>query len=211
MPSPILSMQSTTDAGQARRADGTYTSMLDSDVKELIEKRFGKAIRYSSDIEALSLDIERRTRLPMSVNTLKRLWGMVRDVKNPRLFTLDVIAKYIGYDTWDDLQQRAAGEQAVSGFDEIAEINMDDVDKGDQILFEYDPDRKVTCEHLHGNLFVVRECLHGKLREGDVIKVNHFILNYPLIVEDVIRDGRSLGRFTAGRSSGLTKIKLVRR
>lgn len=149
--------------------------------------------------------------MPMSVNTLKRLWGTVRDVKNPRLYTLDVVAKYVGYDTWDDLQSRKAEGQAVSGFDDLTEISMGDVGIGDKVAFEYAPDRKVTCEHLHGNSFVVRECLNGKLREGDILKVNHFILGYPLIAEDVIRDGRSLGRFTAGKSSGLTKIKLVRR
>ncbi len=118
--------------------------MLPSHIKTLVERRFGKTIRYSSDIEALSYDIEASTGLPVSVNTLKRLWGIVCDVKKPRLYTLDIIAKYIGADTWDDLANNKLEDNCNSGFNRVDVGDAVDIGQGDIVEFSYKPDRKVV-------------------------------------------------------------------
>lgn len=70
----------------------------------LIEEKIDKEIRYPSDCEYLSYDIEKETKLRISINTLKRLFGFLEDIKAPRLYTLDIIAKYLGYKNWDFLE-----------------------------------------------------------------------------------------------------------
>ena len=62
-------------------------------------------------------------------------------------------------------------------------------------------------EFLEGNSFVVTESKNSKLLPGDRIRINHLILHYPLIIVNVCRDNKDLGRFTAGKISGITSIQ----
>ena len=185
--------------------------MLESNVRQLIEKQFGKDIRYPSDAEALSYAIQEKTKESLSVNTLKRLLGMVGDVDRPRLYTLDVVARYVGFSNWDKLQEYLKGNNDLSGFDEISGIVASDLTTGDQVTFEYAPNRKVTCENLSGNSFVVTGSENSKLKVGDIIEVESFILNSPLVSLNVTRDGVALGPYTAGKATGLSSVKVTKK
>ncbi len=182
--------------------------MLSPVIKQLLENRLGKEIRYPANCEHLAFDIEKQTNQHVGVNTLKRLLGYIEGVKEPRLFTLDIIARYIGFKNWDELLDdlNLSGN---SGFSTIEEIEIKNLSAGDKISFCYSPDRKVTIEYLEKNLFRVAESLNGKLQEGDIIEVNHFVLNYPLLVSNVERNGVMLGKFTAGKVSGITNLNLI--
>ena len=68
---------------------------------------------------------------------------------------------------------------------------------------------QVLLEYIEKNQFKVLESLNSKLKVDDIIEVNHFVLNYPLMVNDVVRNGISLGKFTAGKVSGITKLILL--
>jgi len=182
--------------------------MLPPAIIDKIEKTFGRNIRYSSDVEELCYRIESVTGRSVSVNTLKRLFGIVKDVKEPRLYTLDTIANFLDCKTWDELLNKERGSN--SDFSLNNEIKIDSLKEGERVFFAYPPDREVTCEYMgKGNLFTVVESKNGKLRVGDVIVVNHFLPNYPLIIDNVVRDGVALGQFTAGKYSGLSECRKV--
>ena len=54
--------------------------------------------------------------------------------------------------------------------------------------------------------------IHGqnsKLQIDDEVKILNFVLHHPLLVLDVVRHGKSLGQFTAGRVSGLTSVNIL--
>ena len=182
--------------------------MLSPVIKELLEKKLGKEIRYSSDIEHLSFDIEKTTCQRVSINTLKRLLGILPTVKEPRLYTLDTVAKYIDYKNWDQLLE-SFSRQGNSGFNSMEEIEIENLTVGNKIAFTYSPDREVIIEFTGKNLFAVIEAKNSKLIVGDVVEVNHFVLNYPLLAVNVTRNDRSLGKFTAGKVSGLTSLRLI--
>lgn len=82
----------------------TGSMILPTKVITLIEDKIGKEIRYPIDCEHLAYDIEKETKLRISANTLKRLFGFLEDIKKPRLYTLDVVAKYLGFKNWDFLE-----------------------------------------------------------------------------------------------------------
>ncbi len=77
--------------------------MIHEDLLAKIEVRFGRSIRYSKDCDALAVDIIFHTGCRISASTLKRVLGFGDNYIIPRLYTLDAIAKYIGYDSWNDL------------------------------------------------------------------------------------------------------------
>jgi len=182
--------------------------MLSPVIKQLLEKQLGKEIRYSSDFEHLSFDIEKETNQRVGVNTLKRLFGLIEGIKEPRLYTLDTIARYIHFKNWDEMLE-SLDKTGNSDFSTIEEIEINNLTKGNKIKFYYSPDREVLLEYIDKNQFKVIESLNSKLKVDDIIEVNHFVLNYPLMVNEVIRNGISLGKFTAGKVSGVTKLILI--
>jgi len=172
-------------------------------IRNLIEQKFGRAIRYSSDVDDLCDDIQQTTHKRLSVNTLKRLLGLIDDVTEPRLYTLDIVASYLGCENWDALLKQESG--AHSEFGSIDEFQ--DLAEGDKFTFTYPPDREVTCQYLgSGNQYVVIESKNGKLKTGDTICVDHIIKGYPLLIENVLRSDRSLGPLVLGRFTGITTL-----
>ena len=77
--------------------------MLPDAVREKIESRFGSPILYSKECEALSKSIENTCDVRISTTTLKRLLGFAKGIEQPRMYTFDVLASYIGFKDWNSL------------------------------------------------------------------------------------------------------------
>ena len=180
--------------------------MLSPITVQHIVAKFGKPIRYPLDCVALSVMIENETGERISTNTLKRLLGFIDEPREPRLYTLDTVAKYLGYDNWD-IYWLSINKAGNSEFGKLEEINIYDLQMMDKIEFQYSPDRKVTIQYIGGFLFDVLNAENSKLQIGDQIEAQHFFLNYPLLINNVVRNGKHLGTFTAGKVSGITMLK----
>lgn len=182
--------------------------MLSPVIRKLIEEKLGKELRYSSDCEHLSYEIEKVTHQRISTNTLKRLFGFIQGVQEPRLYTQDAIACYLGYDNWDYLWA-AITKEGDSSFSAIDEIDINALKTGDKVRFEYSPDRMVLVKYQGDRKFLVLESQNSKLLIDDLIDVSHFVLNHPLLVSCVIRKDVTMGNFVAGKISGLTTLSIV--
>ena len=77
--------------------------MITTAIRQKIEARYGKTLRYSKDCEGLANSINKFCHERLSITTLKRLLGFAKAVEQPRLYTLDVIAAYVGYEDWSSL------------------------------------------------------------------------------------------------------------
>jgi len=171
-------------------------------VTDLLKQKSNKDFRLSADCEYLALDIETVTGEHIGVNTLKRLLGFIGDERVPRVSTLDVIARYLGFDSWDVLS--VYDSQSNSSFESSAEeIRVGDLSAGQHIQINYLPDREIVLEYLGGNRFRVEKSINSKLTAGDELTITHIVQYYPLLVSGVIRDGNSLGSFTAGKAQGI--------
>ena len=69
-----------------------------------MENQCGRKMLRSADCNYLALDIESLTGEHIGVNTIKRLLGFINDERNTRMTTLDIIARYLGCETWEQLQ-----------------------------------------------------------------------------------------------------------
>jgi len=182
--------------------------MLSPIIKEQIETKLGQKIRYHSDLECLCIEIEKETKQKISLNTLKRLFGFIAGVSEPRLYTLDTIALYLGYSNWD-VYLLSLDKSGNSGFNSLQEIKIESLPIYSVVEFGYEPDRTVQVIFEGQNNFKVISTKNSKLIENDLVEITHFVLNYPLVILNVIREGKSMGRFTAGRVGGLTALKLI--
>jgi hypothetical protein len=65
----------------------------------------------NNDFEQLSDKIFEKTKVQLSVSTLKRIWGKVRYDNFPTSATLNALTGYLGYGSWRDFKQQIqAGE-----------------------------------------------------------------------------------------------------
>jgi hypothetical protein len=179
--------------------------MLSDIIKQKIEKRFGKAVVYSKDCEALAATISSECKEHISGSTLKRLYGFVKGTEQARQSTLDVIAKYLDSPNWEMLI-KSFDNASQSEFITLHEISIEQLDMGKAIELGYFPNRRLYLKYLGKQQFEVFRSENSKLANGDILTAFHFVLGYPLLIENVKRNGKDLGQYIAGKSSGLTHI-----
>ena len=180
--------------------------MVSKHIKAEIERKLGREIRYPLDCEVLAIDIFKQCGEHVSASTLKRFFGFVSNTE-PRLYTLDVLARYIGYKNWDEYLDSLTNKTESSEFVHIDEISIANLQIGDRYMFCYEPMRKVVFEYL-GNLSCkIVEAVNSKLHVGDVIHISTISLEYPLLISSVERNGVPVGSLTVGKVSGITSIQ----
>lgn len=173
---------------------------------QMLERRSGHGITSASDCEWLALDFRSRAGETIGVNTLKRLLGFLDyDGKAFRTSTLDIVARYLGLKNWAEAEEAMKNNASDFGYNPDA-LNAEDLCPDDTVTITYKPDRKVTFKYLGGERFVVTGSINSKLQNGDVAIIRQFVLGYPLLVADVIRNNASLGEYTAAKIGGLTSI-----
>ena len=182
--------------------------MLSEIIKQKIEERFGKAVRYPKDCEALAITISSACNERVSASTLKRLYGFVTGIEQPRRFTLDLIAQYLCFPDWESLI-KSINNVTHSEFISLSEIGIDNIIENEIIEFGYKPDRNFAVKFLGKQQFEVMKSENSKLTVGDIITIYHFVLGYPLLINEVKRNNKDLGQYIAGKVSGLTYIKKV--
>src|SRR5690554_2180284 len=85
-------------------------------LKDELELRFGRAIKYSKDCRQLSDQIFEITSRRLSESTIKRFFGIISTVFKPSQYTLDTFSIFLGYEGWEwFLQSRIHGGAEIPG------------------------------------------------------------------------------------------------
>lgn len=163
-----------------------------------------------ADISTLSNNICEATGVLLSLNTMKRLLGRISDGdRQPRVTTLNAIARYLGRADWPTLL--IALSNGSSSFEPIeGELLTDDIQPGQMVEVTYLPDRRIRFLYLGEQRFEVIESVNSKLQCGDQGLISAFMTHFPFIVRQVVRQGKVLSAsYTAGQVSGLTSVSLL--
>ncbi len=182
--------------------------MLSEITRREIEQRFGKEIRYPTDCEALAGHISMETKQRVSTSTIKRILGFVKGTKEPRLYTLDVIAQYLGFRNWDSYIEKFAKIEN-SEFLNLEMVNLETLKKNCKIEFTYEPNRRVVVKYCGDYNFTVVDSENSKLLKGDKLRILNIIRKYPMIITTVERNGKNIGQFKAGKVSGITAVNII--
>ncbi|MDO4820258.1 MAG: hypothetical protein Q3994_07800 [Prevotella sp.] len=168
----------------------------------MLKAKTGLEFRSPSDCSLLAEAILSKTGRSVSMNTLKRLIGIVDDERMPHQYTLDAIACFVGSENWDTLQTQI--KKGNSDFAQTAnEIRSCDLEPSTKIRMTYQPDRCLIMEYMGNDCYRIIESFHSKLHIGDIIKIEHMVKGFPLLAQNVMRYGENLGSFTAGETSGV--------
>ena len=174
-----------------------------------VEEKYGRSINTSTDFEALSVTIEREIGEFVSSSTLKRLWGYVSLHPAPRVATLDVLCRYLGYASFADFRKKLREDPAFeSGFFTTRFVSCDELPEGVKVTIGWAPDRLVTLTCLGDCRFRVVGNEHSKLMVGDEFTVSQFMMGYPMFVDRILRGGEWTPSYVAGKKEGLNYLSI---
>ena len=187
------------------------TDMNSIVMREAIEKKAGRKMETAYDFEWLASQIELLTHEIVGINTLKRMWGyFTGEPANTRPSTLNVLAKYLGFQDYDTylLSVDPEGKNHSSDFILSRHIDTKKLDAGLKVNVRWLPDRKLVVEHLGGGRFVVLESVNSKLAVDDTFECPLMIESEPLYLGNLIHhspDGTTTGpiSYKAGIDSGV--------
>ena len=180
---------------------------LNQTVIDLLSEKAGKDVTTSYGADYLRNDIEVVTGESLSLNTVKRLVGILPYDSTPRLITFNIISKYLGFSSWQLLQEYLTGK--------ISDFNVDDffIDMTNQplnriIKIKWQPDRYIAIKHLGNAMYIVTESINSKLHSNDVLYLSQIGEGFPFIVKMVERNGVSLGNYIAAKKTGIGSIEI---
>ena len=176
-----------------------------------IEERYGRPITTSADFESLSVVIEHEIGEYVSSATLKRLWGYVTLRPVPRVSTLNVLSRFVGYPSFKAFCEQLKKDPAEpSGFFTTSCVTAADLAPGGLVQVGWSPDRLVTLEYQGNSAWKVLESYNAKLQAGDVFYVAQLMLGYPLYIDHIQRGDKATASYVAGKNGGLTILKKIR-
>lgn len=176
----------------------------------LVEKRFGGSIHTSSDYDALSESIVSQTRKMLSTSTLKRLFGYVSMKPVPRRSTLDILAQYIGEINFEAFCSKMKNDPMCNSlFFSAKAVYSSELAPGERLKIGWRPDRVVVLEHVEDVTFEVVEAHNSQLKEGDRFEQDSFMIDYPLYITRILRDGHYTPPYVAGMQGGLNLLELL--
>lgn len=174
-------------------------------IKEQLSLRLGHEIRYPSDCERLSVDIFSSTHQHIGVTTLKRLFGFVRGCKHPRMSTLDILAQYLGFDTYSQLIVALDPDTPRDTPDGISTLLASSLKSGAIVELAWEGS-SLKLECAGGNIFIVKESVNSGLEYADRIACDSFRVGYPLYIRYAIRQDMRQGSKTLAAISGIEQI-----
>lgn len=183
--------------------------MLNKALIEKIEERYGKKLVYSTDVESLCEHIFETTKERLGVSTLKRMFGFVGQKVEPRTSSMDIIAQYCGYPNYELMAKDMGEDTEISDFSPVDEVVANEIPEGTMIQVSYEPARILVLTYIGNGWFIVNESQKSKLIKGDKIRASHLTKGFKLLASDVMREGRSLGPYTAAKEGGLTSVEII--
>ena len=139
----------------AQSFESTFADMAKKHIPELayllteVENKYGRRIATTTDFESLSVVIEHTIGELVSSSTLKRLWGYVTLNPTPRLATLDVLSRFIGYKDFKEFCNGLKDSQAfTSTFFSSKCQTVAELAEGAKVTLGWAPNRLVVLNYL---------------------------------------------------------------
>ena len=184
------------------------TSPEINELKKRIEDDLNRKMLTPNDFYFLECAIQERTRQTVSYATLKRLWGYVDSTEQIRNSTLDVLSKFLGFDSWNSFLETIGRDSGSNPLDS-AHINTENLEVGARVFVSWQPNRRCTFHYLGHQKFIIEQAENSKLKVGNTFSCSLFILNEPLYLTDLVQENNPPVAFVVGTKGGLCELKVL--
>ncbi len=182
-------------------------------LREYVENAAGVKVCTPKDFEALTQKIFNETGSLLSPTTLKRLWGYLheKEQKMPRLSTLNILSKYIGYMDFSTFCKfQDINGECESDFLTNNCLHTKSLLKGDKVRLMWQPDRCVTIQYIGLNMFKVMESRNSKLSTDDIFICERIIENQPLLLSNLIHENGDPVNYICGKKGGVKYLLMTK-
>ena len=179
---------------------------LNKHLLEELSAKIGQDVTTPTGASVLQLDIESVTGETLSLNTVKRLVGVLQsDSITPRITTLNIIATYLGYQNWKEAICTTTHPASMfimqPGF-----VDMASLEGGTRVTIGWAPNREIGIWHFGKGLYGVLFSKNSKLCHGDVLILRYLAYGFPFIADYVIREGHLLGSYQSAQDVGIRTL-----
>lgn len=171
-----------------------------------IEHSLGRKLRTPKDFEMLHEGIYKRLHFLISTTTLKRVWKYLDDGVQCRQSTMDILARFIGYRSYDDYKENAAtyAHEKQSSPVMSRKLNvLEELKAGDRVQLTWHPDRVCEVTYLGRQTFLVENSGNTRIKTGDTFQCSLFIEGEPLYIDNLIQGNRPPVAYICGKKSGI--------
>ena len=184
--------------------------ILNTQIIQSIKSKSGLLFDKAKDFDILCGLIFKETGRTIGVNTIKRLLGYIEDDRKTIPYTLNTIALYLNYNSWEEL---CTAIRIDSDWDfEDDAIYVQSLEIGDELDVAY-LNRKVTflVSEIDGTkVFRVKSVENSSLRPGDILYVHKIQKGEIIEAEKAIRGAKTGNYKTNGEVSQITVRKIKR-
>ena len=181
-------------------------STLDT-LRRLICEAAGCEAESPADFYNITAFIEGRTREIIGLSTVKRLWQYKGLTSKPRLATLNILAKSVGYSSFDDFCKHYGSCDPSSDIVLGQNLKASDLFPGEQVMLRWNPGREIIIEYLGNSTFRVVRSEKSKLSANDTFQAAFFAIGHAAMLANVIHGDSSWPLYEIGQVSGLTFIR----
>lgn len=182
----------------------------DNEILNRIRIKAGVDLSHSADFEVLCQSIYDSTGEKLGVNTLKRLFGFKTEKVAPRLSTLNIIARFLGYTDYGALIKDIGEDADISLFTPIDCVEVKNLDAGAKLRLSYEPNREITLTYIGDFQFTVDD-IHGSrnICTGDILTITQLAVGHRFVVTHVVRNGEDLGAYESAKFKGLDSVEII--
>lgn len=169
--------------------------ILNEEIIRQIKTKSGLLFEQAKDVNVLAGKIFSETGRNIGVTTLKRLLGTINDSRKTNEYTLNTIALYLGYATWQKYTE-ANSIDSVWGFSEDETYYIQELAIGSNVCVEY-LNRKVSFIVIQRdgiNVLDVVSVENSSLQKGDILYVHKISVGSILQADKIIR-GENIGNY----------------
>lgn len=169
-----------------------------------VERYMGRKLKSPSDFQQLIDLLPKDEKLSMS--TAKRIWQYVPNKYKTRVSSLNILAKVLKYQNWQDYCTQHAN---ILDSDFLTGINTQrDIPRGSILMLKWAPNRQCLIKKTENDRFMVIESKNSKLQVGDEFYTAWLEKGKPLLATQFTRNNQLLPDYIAGKRNGLTSIMI---
>ena len=175
-------------------------------LRRLICEAAGCEAGSPADLYTLKLFIESRTRETVGLTTVKRFWQYGGLSSQPRQSTLNVMARAIGYRSYDDFCEHYGDCSPSSDIVLGKGVKVTELKSGERLMLRWNPGREVVMEYLGNSTFRVLSSEGSKLHADDTFQAAFFALGHAAMLANVIHENSCWPLYEIGQQGGLTLV-----
>ena len=175
-------------------------------LRKSVEQALDRKLQTPKDFDLLSSRIYARVGELWSRNTLRRIWGVLDEEHEPRLSTLSILARFIGYadfNAYINKSTRVGDEESSSIMMGRVLSVVDGLTRGDRLRLTWHPGRVCDVEYNGSQHFRVIHSENTRLQPGDTFLCSIFIEGQPLYLDQLQQGKNAPAAYICGKSGGV--------